>query len=129
MDKIPSDYRRPLGEFEIVDFKTDDPIEQLREQLDVDIAVNLHWAWSYGSEMKEMRRLYEKGKGGQWNAQTDLDWNTPFTKDEWMINPEASMMAAICQMMGKDEATQKAAAFDEIGYNLSQLLHGEQAAL
>ena len=49
LDKILSDYRRPLGEFEIVDFKTDDPIEQLREQLDVDIAVNLHWTWSYGS--------------------------------------------------------------------------------
>jgi hypothetical protein len=129
LDKILSEYRRPLGEFEIVDFKSDDPIEQLREQLDVDIAVNLHWTWSYGSEMEEMRRLYEKGKGGQWNAQTDLDWDTPFTKDEWMINPEGSMMAAICQMMGKDEATQKAAAFDEIGYNLSQLLHGEQAAL
>jgi hypothetical protein len=31
--------------------------------------------------------------------------------------------------MGKDEATQKAAAFDEINYLLSQLLHGEQAAL
>ena len=31
--------------------------------------------------------------------------------------------------MGKDEATQKAAAFDELNYVLSQLLHGEQAAL
>jgi len=51
-------------DFEVVDFKTDDPIEQLREQLDVDIAVNLHWTWSYGSEMEEMRRLYEKGKDG-----------------------------------------------------------------
>jgi 1,2-phenylacetyl-CoA epoxidase catalytic subunit len=32
-------------------------------------------------------------------------------------------------MMGKDDSEQKAAAFDELGYNLSQLLHGEQAAL
>ena len=31
--------------------------------------------------------------------------------------------------MGKDEATQKAAAFDEVAYTISQLLHGEQAAL
>jgi hypothetical protein len=31
--------------------------------------------------------------------------------------------------MGKDEATQKAGAFDEINYLISQLLHGEQAAL
>ena len=32
-------------------------------------------------------------------------------------------------MMGKDEATQKEAAFDELAYLISQLLHGEQAAL
>ena len=129
MDKILSDYRRPLGDFEIIDFKSDAPIDELRQQVDVEIPVNLHWTWSYESEIEELRRLYEKGKGGQWNAQTDLDWEIPFTPDEWTINPEASMMASICQMMGKDEATQKAAAFDEIGYNLSQLLHGEQAAL
>lgn len=129
LDKILSEYRRPLGEFEIVDFKSDAPIDELRRQVDVEIPVNLHWTWSYDSEFEELRRLYEKGKGGQWNAQTDLDWETPFTPDEWTINREGSMMASICQMMGKDEATQKAAAFDEIGYNLSQLLHGEQAAL
>lgn len=91
--------------------------------------VNLHWTWSYDSELDELRRLYEKGKSGQWNAQTDLDWEIPFTPDEWVINRDGSMMASICQLMGKDEATQKAAAFDEIGYNLSQLLDGEQAAL
>ena len=91
--------------------------------------VHLHWTWSYDSEIDELRRLYEKGKDGQWNAQTDLDWSLPFTPDQWNLNPEASMLGTICQMMGKDEETQKAAAFDEIGYQLSQLLHGEQAAL
>ena len=129
MDKILSDYRRLIGEFEIVDFESDAPIDELRQQVDVDIPVNLHWTWSYDSEIDELRRLYEKGKSGQWNAQTDLDWEIPFTPDEWMINRDGSMMASICQLMGKDEATQKAAAFDEIGYNLSQLLDGEQAAL
>ncbi len=39
------------------------------------------------------------------------------------------MLAQICKLMGKDEATQKAAAFDELAHTLSQLLHGEQAAL
>jgi hypothetical protein len=45
------------------------------------------------------------------------------------MNPEASMLAQLCKLSGKDEATQKAAAFDELGHLLSQLLHGEQAAL
>jgi hypothetical protein len=39
------------------------------------------------------------------------------------------MLANVVQLSGGDEATQKAAMFDEIGYQLSQLLHGEQAAL
>ena len=39
------------------------------------------------------------------------------------------MLAQICKMQGKDEAAQKAAMFEELGYLLSQLLHGEQAAL
>ena len=39
------------------------------------------------------------------------------------------MLANVTKMMGKDEATQKAAAFDELAFTVSQLLHGEQAAL
>jgi hypothetical protein len=46
-----------------------------------------------------------------------------------VLNPEASALAQLVKMMGKDEATQKAAAFDELGYSISQLLHGEQAAM
>ena len=89
----------------------------------------LHWTWEYGSEVEELRALYEKGKVNQWNAERDLDWTTPVTNDEWVLNPEASMLAQLCKLMGKDEATQKAAAFDELAHMLSQLLHGEQAAL
>ncbi len=65
LDKILSDYRRLIGEFEIVDFESDAPIDELRQQVDVDIPVNLHWTWSYDSEFDELRRLYEKGKSGQ----------------------------------------------------------------
>jgi hypothetical protein len=39
------------------------------------------------------------------------------------------MLASVLKLMGRDEATQKAAMFDEVNYVLSQLLHGEQAAL
>ena len=46
-----------------------------------------------------------------------------------MLNPQASLLAQACALMGKDEATQKAAAFDELAFTISQLLHGEQAAL
>jgi hypothetical protein len=129
MDKLLSEYRRPIGDFEVVDFANEDVVQVMRDRVDVDVPVDLHWTWSYGSEIEELRRLYEKGKHGQWDAQTDLDWAIPVERTEWVLNPEASMLGNVVKLMGEDEATQKEAAFDEISYLISQLLHGEQAAL
>lgn len=129
MKKLLADHRARFGEFEVVDFVDEQEIADLRAHVDVDAPVNVHWSWEYGETVGEMRRLYEKGKVNQWNAETDIDWSAPVSKDEWVMNPEASIFANITKMMGKDEATQKAAAFDELNFTLSQLLHGEQAAL
>jgi len=129
MEKILADHRRKLGSFEVVDVVDEAEIERLRSRIDIDAPVNVHWTWEYGSEVEELRRLYEKGKAGQWNAETDVDWDVAVSKDEWVMNPEASALAQLVKLMGADEATQKAAAFDELGYTISQLLHGEQAAL
>jgi P-aminobenzoate N-oxygenase AurF len=129
VDKLMTQHRKQLGAFEVIDFVDEQEIARLRQQLDVKVPMRLNWTWNYGSEVAELRNLYEKGKQGQWNAETDLDWSIPVDKDEWVINPQMSMLAQITALMGKDEATQKAAAFDELGYVLSQLLHGEQAAL
>jgi hypothetical protein len=63
------------------------------------------------------------------NASDELNWDTLVSKDEWVGNPQASQLVTILQRMGASEATQKAALFDEMGYVVSQLLHGEQAAL
>jgi hypothetical protein len=129
MDKILSEHRRAIGNFEVIDFADESVAEAMRNEVDVAVPVDLHWTWSYESDMDELRRLYEKGKVGQWNAQTDLDWSIPVERSEWVMNPEASMLATVVRTMGMDEATQKEAAFDEVSYLISQLLHGEQAAL
>ncbi len=129
MDKLIQEHRKRFGEFEVIEFVDTGEIERLRARTDVAAPLELHWTWEYGEEVEELRALYEKGKANQWNAESDLDWSIPVSRDEWVITPEASMLAQICKMMGKDEATQKAAAFDELNHLLSQLLHGEQAAL
>ena len=129
MEKLLSEYRRPLGDFDLVDFKDQAVIEDVRSRVDVDVEVDLHWTWSYGSEMEELRRLYEKGKGGQWNAQTDLDWSTPIDRSDWLLAPEGSLLANVVKMTGGSVAAQKEATHDELTYVISQLLHGEQAAL
>jgi hypothetical protein len=123
------EHRKRFGEFEVIEFVDEKQLESLRSQIAVDAPLELHWTWNYGSEVRELRNLYEKGKVNQWNAETDLDWSLPCSKDTFVVQPEMSLLAQATKLMGKDEATQKAAAFDEINYLLSQLLHGEQAAL
>ena len=128
--KFMSDTRRQVGNFEMIDLIDEDRIDSMRETLHVDAPSHIQWNhWEYGSEVEELRNLYEKGKSNQWNSSTDLDWDMPVSKDEWFGNMEMSLMANLLKMMGKSEAEQKAAMFDEVAYVCSQLLHGEQAAL
>jgi len=127
--KFLEEHRRMFGDFEVIDFVDVAEIQRLRNKIDTGVPLPINWTWEYGSEVAELRNLYEKGKVAQWNAETDIDWEIPVSKDEWVLTPEASMLAQVCKLAGKDEATQKAAAFDELNYLLSQLLHGEQAAL
>ena len=129
VNRLMQEHRKRFGDFEVIDFVDEKEIERLRGRLDVAVPLDLHWTWEYGSEVQELRQLYEKGKVNQWNAEVDIDWNMPVSKDEWTLTPEASILASILKLMGRDEKTQKAAAFDELNYVLSQLLHGEQAAL
>jgi hypothetical protein len=128
-EKILADYRRRLGDFELLEID-EDRIAKLRGELDVDVPVDLHWTWNYASEVEELRALYERGKRGQWNAESDIDWSTPFPRNEWFLPHEGlQVLPSVLAISGADEATCREAAFDEFAHTLSQLLHGEQAAL
>src|SRR5512134_1491144 len=119
MDKFMQENRRKLGEFELVDFADERQIEAIRDRIDVATPMHVQWnRWEYGSEVSELRALYEKGKANQWNASVDVDWSLPVSKDDWMGSPELSLLANVTKLMGKDEATQKAAMFDEINWIL-----------
>ena len=128
--KILTDHRRAFGEFEAVDFVDEGEVAALRGKLDVAVPLDLHWTWEYGSEVEELRNLYERGKKGQWNAETDIDWSQPFPRNEWFMPREgALLLPSVLTLMGADEDTCRRAAFDEFTHLLSQLLHGEQAAM
>jgi len=129
MDKILAEHRRALGDFEVVEID-EARIEALRGQLAVDVPVDLHWTWNYAGEVEELRALYERGKKGQWNAETDVDWSIPFPRGEWFLPKEGLLiLPSVLTIMGADDDVCCEAAFDEFAWTLSQLLHGEQAAL
>lgn len=129
MRKLISDDRRMIGDFEVIDFTSDDRVEEIRQQLQVPFTSEVNWQWNYGSEVGELRSLYEKGKQGQWNATTDIDWKLPVDRAKDFASGDGLVLATVCRLMGKDEATIREAIWDEINWILSQLLHGEQAAL
>ena len=104
MEKILSEHRKLVGDFEFLQIADESEIAALRAQIDLEAPIDINWTWNYGSEVAELRALYEKGKTAQWNATTDLDWGIPVTRDDWVMNPEASALANICKLMGKDEA-------------------------
>ena len=130
MEKLMPDRRRMIDAFEVIEHVDERQIAALRSQLDVDVPVDLHWTWTYASEVEELRALYERGKRGQWNAETDVDWSTPFPRGEWFLPKEGlQLLPSVLAFMGRDDATCREAAFDEFAWTFSQLLHGEQAAL
>ncbi len=129
-EKLLPEYRRAFGDFEAVDFVDEKVVDGLREQIDVNVPLDLQWTWNYGSEVEELRALYERGKKGQWDAEADIDWDAPFPDDEWFLPKEnVQLLPSILQTMGADDATCREASRDEFAHTLSQLLHGEQAAL
>jgi hypothetical protein len=129
MERILAEHRRKLGDFEIVDID-EAKLAALRTQLDLEVPVDLHWTWNYASEVEELRALYEKGKLGQWNAESDIDWSIPFPHDAWFLPKQGlELLPSVLAYLGADDDTCRRAAFDEFAWTISQLLHGEQAAL
>ncbi|MBI3769594.1 MAG: ferritin-like domain-containing protein [Deltaproteobacteria bacterium] len=130
MEKLMPSQRRMIEGFEVIEHVDEGQIAALRRRVDVAVPLALHWTWEYGSEVEELRQLYERGKRSQWNAETDLDWSIPMPRDEWFLPREgASLLAGVLASVGADDATCRDAAWDEFSHTMSQLLHGEQAAL
>jgi hypothetical protein len=87
------------------------------------------YVWSYESALADLRALYEKAKGEQWNGQTYLPWDVD-------VDPERELFP---DMMIPIYGTEHWRKLDERGVRklrshwlswfVSQFMHGEQGAL
>jgi hypothetical protein len=97
------------------------------------------FTWDYTLARPALRRLYEKAKTGQWNATTDLPWETPVDQRAIVV---ANNDQAIARGLSMDDSYFIFSAVEkwrdkewvEFGiqqqnWTLSQFLHGEQGAL
>ncbi len=87
------------------------------------------YTWRYGSVKPELRELYEKAKREQWNATTQLAWDTP-------VDPEGEIVPAVFNPLADYGPFKRCSAKEQrhfrhatVAWQLSQFLHGEQGAL
>lgn len=94
------------------------------------------FTWNYTLARPALRKLYEKGKTGQWNGTTDLPWETVVDIEKTIAADQAAIGIGIDPAWYAD--TKLALWGDkewlEFGiqsrkWMLSQFLHGEQGAL
>jgi rubrerythrin len=122
------EHREPMAGYDRIRFD-EEHIARLRGRLELETPLRVCWTWDYVSEIESLRALYDKGKGAQWDADVALDWTVEIGRDPAVMPVEQSPIAAILGMLGRSEEEQRAVVFEELEWGISQLLHGEQAAL
>ncbi|MFW2333649.1 ferritin-like domain-containing protein [Ilumatobacter sp.] len=94
------------------------------------------FTWDYSLARPQLRKLYEKAKVGQWNATTDLDWDTEVDVEKVVSADRAAESAGftadhydgtVVEKWGDKEWLEF--SIDQRRWTLSQFLHGEQGAL
>ena len=98
------------------------------------------FSWDYERSRPALVKLYEKAKTSQWNAETDLPWDTDVDQEKVVLaNAVANagadgMFGAGLDLSGTPFAKWGDKEWIEFGvesqnWTLSQFLHGEQGAL
>src|SRR5437762_5180367 len=94
------------------------------------------FTWDYERSRPALGKLYEKAKKAQWNAQTDLTWDTPVDQEQVAINNAAQaggfgqgvdLTGTSLEKWGDKEWLHF--AVEPQNWTLSQFMHGEQGAL
>jgi hypothetical protein len=94
------------------------------------------FTWDYSRTRPALSKLYEKAKTGQWNATTDLPWDTEVDVERVVAKDQEILGTGIDPSMydGTPVAKWGDKEWLEFGvearnWSLSQFLHGEQGAL
>ncbi|MFM0738654.1 ferritin-like domain-containing protein [Paraburkholderia xenovorans] len=83
-------------------------------------------------EMRDeaLNRLYEKAKAAQWDVAKDVDWSSELDPDNPLGMPDPTLLIYGTDLWGKlDDKGRREVRHHAQGWLLSQILHGEQAAV
>jgi P-aminobenzoate N-oxygenase AurF len=99
------------------------------------------FTWDYEKGARPaLRKLYEKAKTSQWNAETDLDWSTDVDQEAVVVanffqnseqagalSPDWDVSGTVFEKWGDAEWLKLGVEMQN--WTLSQFMHGEQGAL
>ena len=105
------------------------PVENTPETEYLPTTFDVAYTWNYDTVRQELRNLYEKAKREQWNAASQLAWDTS-------VDPEAELVPDFQIPVYGTHIWEKLTPGDirklrreALSWTLSQFMHGEQGAL
>jgi len=94
------------------------------------------FTWDYEMARPALRKLYEKAKTGQWNASTDLPWDTVVDQQKIVAEFQAQIGTGVSPDLYVGTPVEKWGdkewldfGVEQNNWLLSQFMHGEQGAL
>ena len=94
------------------------------------------FTWDYTLARPALRKLYEKAKVGQWNATTDLPWDTDVDQEKVVSEIQAVIGTGMDPSVYVGTPVEKWGdkewlefGIEQNNWTLSQFMHGEQGAL
>jgi P-aminobenzoate N-oxygenase AurF len=93
-------------------------------------SVDAYMAETYDFSDHDLNALYQKTKANQWDVNTDIDWSYELNPDNPLGMPDGTLLIYGTDIWNKlDEKGRAEIRHHSQGWTLSQVLHGEQAAM
>jgi hypothetical protein len=100
----------------------------MNDRFTTDALVQSVFRDDYGLDREKLESLYSKSKRHQWNAESDVDW-TAFDPEAHVLDPHYDFLSRLRCVQELAPETQRALFREAAIFTISQVLHGEQAAL
>ena len=100
------------------------------EPIKWNFSVDAFMSQTYDFSNDSLNALYQKTKATQWDVNTDIDWSYELNPDNPLGMPDGTLLIYGTDVWNKmNEKNRAEIRHHSQGWTLSQVLHGEQAAL
>ncbi|MEX2100230.1 MAG: ferritin-like domain-containing protein, partial [Acidimicrobiia bacterium] len=126
--------RADINDIEAILSITNTDVDEIRHTVRAE--ADAIFTWDYEQSRGALKKLYEKAKTSQWNASTDLPWDTEVDQEAVVAANQAQndmlygsmdLTGTVLEKWGDKEWIEYGVQAQN--WTLSQFMHGEQGAL